>query len=85
MLKSNRLKLTNNGYPEGESMRVGFDGGIKPEFHGANRTSNGGHLAYSIMSNLDKSISGSRKYPSFKLPVMQQLLHKFKIADSCIQ
>ena len=27
-------------------MKVGFDGGIKLEFHGANVTSNGGFLAY---------------------------------------
>ena len=27
-------------------MKVGFDGGIKLEFHGANVTSNGGLLAY---------------------------------------
>jgi len=28
-------------------MKVGFDGGIKLEFHGANVTSNGGFLVYS--------------------------------------
>ena len=33
-------------HPEGESMRVGFDGGIKLEFHGAKVTSNEGLLAY---------------------------------------
>ncbi len=27
-------------------MKIGFDGGIKLEFHGANVTSNGGLLAY---------------------------------------
>ena len=32
--------------PEGESMRMGFDGGIKLEFHGAKVTSDGGPLAY---------------------------------------
>jgi hypothetical protein len=34
------------GHPEGESMKVGFDGGIKLEFHGAKVTSDGGLLAY---------------------------------------
>ena len=33
-------------HPEGESMKVGFDGGIKLEFHGAKVTSDGGLLAY---------------------------------------
>jgi hypothetical protein len=33
-------------HPEGESMNVGFDGGIKLEFHGAKVTSDGGLLAY---------------------------------------
>ena len=31
---------------EGESMKVGFDGGIKLEFNGAKVTSDGGLLAY---------------------------------------
>ena len=34
------------GHPEGESMRMGFEGGIKLEFHGAKVTSDGGLLAY---------------------------------------
>ena len=25
--------MANSGHPEGESMKVGFDGGIKLEFH----------------------------------------------------
>jgi len=41
-----RLLQTNFGHPEGESMKVGFDGGIKLESHGAKVSSNGGHLAY---------------------------------------
>ena len=36
----------NMGHPEGESMRMGFEGGIKLEFHGAKVTSDGGLLAY---------------------------------------
>jgi|TARA_Y100000294_G_scaffold175787_1_gene196646 hypothetical protein len=36
----------NNNHPEGESMKVGFDGGIKLEFHGAKVTSDSGLLAY---------------------------------------
>ncbi len=36
----------NSRHPEGESMKVGFYGGIKLEFHGAKVTSNGGLLAY---------------------------------------
>ena len=35
----------NNNHLEGESMKVGFDGGIKLEFHGAKVTSDGGLLA----------------------------------------
>ena len=40
------LLQMNNDHPEGESMKVGFDGGIKLEFHGAKVTSDGGLLAY---------------------------------------
>ncbi len=40
------LRHTNIVHPEGESMKVGFDGGIKLEFHSAKVTSNGGFLAY---------------------------------------
>ena len=36
----------NMGHPEGESMRMGFEGGIKLEFHGAKVTSDSGLLAY---------------------------------------
>ena len=36
----------NNNHPEGESMKVGFDRGIKLEFHGAKVTSDEGLLAY---------------------------------------
>ena len=36
----------NMGHPEGESMRMGFEGGIKLEFHGAKVTSGGGRLAH---------------------------------------
>jgi len=38
--------MTNSGHPEGESMKMGFDGSIKLEFHGAKVTSNGRLLAY---------------------------------------
>ena len=38
--------MANYGHPEGESMKVGFDGSIKLEFHGARLSSNGGLLAY---------------------------------------
>ena len=43
---NNRLRLINIDHPEGESMKLGFDGGIKIEFHGAKLSSNGGLLAY---------------------------------------
>ena len=33
-------------HPEGESMKVGFDGSIKLKFHGTKVTSNGGLPAY---------------------------------------
>ena len=36
----------DTGHPEGESMRMGFEGGIKLEFHGAKVTSDSGLLAY---------------------------------------
>lgn len=35
-----------SGRPEGESMNVGFDGGIKLKFHGVKVTSGGCLLAY---------------------------------------
>ena len=41
-----RLLQTYSGHPEGESMKVGFDGGIKLEFHGAKLSSNSGLLTY---------------------------------------
>ena len=37
---------TYSGHLEGESMKLGFDGGIKIEFHGAKVTSDGGLLLY---------------------------------------
>jgi len=43
---NNRLWRTISDHREGERMKVGFDGGIKLEFHGAKVTSDGGLLAY---------------------------------------
>ena len=43
---NDRFWPMNMGHPEGESMRMVFDGGIKLEFHGAKVTSDGGLLAY---------------------------------------
>ena len=43
---NNRMRQINYGHLEGESMKVGFDGGIKLEFHGAKLSSNGGLLVY---------------------------------------
>jgi Transposase DDE domain group 1 len=43
---NNRLWRTISDHLEGESMKVGFDGGIKLEFHGAKVTADGGLLAY---------------------------------------
>ena len=40
------LWLMNNNLQEGESMKVGFDRGIKLEFHGAKVTSDSGLLTY---------------------------------------
>jgi len=40
-----RLLQTYSDHLEGERMKVGFDGGIKLEFHGAKVSSNGGLLA----------------------------------------
>ena len=45
-ISNNRLWLINIDHPEGESMKVGFDGRIQLEFHGAKVTSDGGLLAY---------------------------------------
>ncbi len=42
---NDRLWLKNIDHQEGESMKAGFDGGIKLEFHGAKVTSDGGLLA----------------------------------------
>ena len=41
-----RLLQTYPGHPEGESMKIGFNGGIKLGFHGAKLSLNGGLLAY---------------------------------------
>ncbi len=38
--------LTSFGHPEGESMKIGFDGSIKLEFHVAKVSSNGGLFAH---------------------------------------
>ncbi len=43
------LLFLHNHHPEGESMKVGFDGGIRFEFHGARvipLSGNGGVPAY---------------------------------------
>lgn len=32
--------------PQGEALKVGFDGNLKLEFHGARVTLDAGHLAY---------------------------------------
>ena len=40
------LQYINIVYPEGESMKICFDGSIKLEFHGSKVTSDGGFLAY---------------------------------------
>ena len=45
-ISNNRLWLINIDHLEGESMKMGFDGGIRLEFHGAKVSSNGGLLAY---------------------------------------
>jgi len=50
-------------HPEGESMKVGFDGGIRLEFHGAKVSSDGGLLAYRDLDyvlGLFDSVSASR-------------------------
>ena len=46
-----RLLIPYSGHPEGEGMKVGFDGGIRLEFHGAKVTSDGGLLAYRDLDN----------------------------------
>ena len=46
-----RLLQTYSDHLEGESMKLGFDGGIKLEFHGAKVTSDGGLLAYRDFDN----------------------------------
>ena len=43
---NNHLLRTFSEHLEGESMKVGFDGGIKIKFYGAKVTSDGGLLAY---------------------------------------
>jgi hypothetical protein len=43
-INNTHLRHTNIFYPEDENMKVGFDGGIKLEFHGTKVTSNGGHF-----------------------------------------
>ncbi len=38
--------MTNSGHPEGESIKMGFDGSIKLEFHDTKVTSDCGLLAH---------------------------------------
>jgi len=45
-INNTHLRQTNIAHPECESMKVGFNEGIKLEFHGAKVTSDGGLLAY---------------------------------------
>ena len=47
------LWLMINNHLEGEDMKVGFDGSIKLEFHGAKVTSDGGLLAYRDLENFE--------------------------------
>jgi len=46
-----RLLQTYSGHQEGESIKIGFDGGIKLEFHGAKVISDGSLLAYRDIDN----------------------------------
>ena len=51
-------------------MKVGFDGGIKLEFHGANVTSNGGLLAYRDLGDalvLFDSFAGKKLVSSVRI------------------
>ena len=46
IINNTYLWLTNSYHPEGESMKIDFDGIIKLEFHGTKVSSNGGILAH---------------------------------------
>jgi len=48
-INNTHLRHKNFFHPEGESIRVGFDGGIKLEFHCAKVTSNWGLHAYRVI------------------------------------
>jgi hypothetical protein len=40
-----------SGHPKGVNIKVGFDGGIKLEFHGAKVTSDSGPLSYRVFDD----------------------------------
>jgi len=80
--------LANYGHPEGESMKVSFDGEIKLKFHGAKVTSNGGLLAYPDLGyalGLFDSVSASfidKRTGRNIQHAMQNLLQAFLIQSS---